>query len=90
MWKNQIYTFTNRTAKDAIVGWTYLLRRDCNSTAYGGIDLTPFCQLMLDPPSSRRRAALHVPTSGINSYIFGCPRKAVIPLGFSPRALPPP
>lgn len=56
MWKNQIYTFLNRTAKDAIVGWTYLLRRDCNSTAYGGIDLAPFCQLMLDPPVIKEKS----------------------------------
>ena len=56
MWRNQIHTFAQRTARDAIVGWTYLLRRDCNSTAYGGIDLTPFCELMLDPPVIKEKS----------------------------------
>ena len=57
MWKNQIYTFRNRRVKDAVVGWAYLLRRDCNSVAYGGINLEPFCTLMLDPPVVKEKSS---------------------------------
>lgn len=57
MWKNQIYTFQNRRVKDAVVGWAYLLRRDCNSVAYGGINLEPFCTLMLDPPVVKEKSS---------------------------------
>lgn len=56
MWKNQIYTFGTRTARDAIIGWTYIIRRDCNGTAYGGIDLQPFCAMMLDPPVIKEKS----------------------------------
>lgn len=57
MWKNQIYTFKNRRAKDAIIGWSYILRRDCNETAYGGINLAPFCALILDPPVVKEKSS---------------------------------
>lgn len=56
MWKNEIYTFGNRHAADAIVGWTLMLRRECNGVAYGGIDLQTFCATILDPPVIKEKS----------------------------------
>lgn len=50
MWRNQVHVFGARRARDAIIGWAHIVRRDCGGVVYGGIDLQPFCAYLLDPP----------------------------------------
>jgi hypothetical protein len=50
MWKGDIIPSKDGSFYWAFLQWVMLLRKKCKGIVYGGVNLIPLCQLILDKP----------------------------------------
>lgn len=50
MWKNNIFRSRDGSFYWAFITWVYIVRKECQGVIYGGVNLIPLTQLILDKP----------------------------------------
>ena len=64
MYKGLIYPTPDGSFYHAILIWSYMIRHECKSVVYGGMNFTKWCETILDKP----KVIAAVKTSGSRNY----------------------